>query len=94
MLASNAGKPTKNGDVYTWTWENVQLTNQGWKIRTDNNAVSAGLKLDLGSGAVDTTNSVEIGADNNIVVAAGTYNITLVIDAAASTKTITIVAAE
>jgi len=94
MPASNAGKPTKNGDVYTWTWTNVQLTNEGWKIRTDNAAASAGLNLDLGSGAVDTTNSVEIGTGDNIVVAAGTYNITLVIDAVANTKTITIVAAE
>ena len=97
LLASNDGKPAKSGSVYTWTWNNVQLTTDGWKIRTLNAAPSGNVNnFDLGDGAVDKTASpnVQASADGNIYVTAGKYNITLAIDAAADTKTITIVAAE
>ena len=97
LLASNEGKPAKEGDVYTWTWNNVTLTADGWKIRTLNAAASGDVaSFDLGDGAVDKTASpnVQESGDGNIYVTAGTYNITLVIDSAASTKTVTIVAAE
>ena len=97
LLASNDGKPAKSGDVYTWTWSNVQLTADGWKIRTLNAAETGGIaSFDLGDGAVDKTASpnAQDSTDGNIYVTAGTYNITLAIDAATDTKTVTIVAAE
>jgi len=97
LLASNEGKPAKEGDVYTWTWSGVALTADGWKIRTLNAATSGDVaSFDLGDGAVDKTASPNIqeSSDGNIYVTAGNYNITLVIDAAADTKTVTIVAAE
>ena len=97
LLASNDGKPAKNGDVYTWTWSNVQLTTDGWKIRTLNAAETGGVaSFDLGADKIDTANSVEGTSTSGdiILAAAGKYNVTLAIDAAADTKTITIVAAE
>lgn len=97
LLASNDGKPAKSGDVYTWTWSNVQLTADGWKIRTLNAAETGGIaSFDLGDGAVDKAASpnAQDSTDGNIYVTAGTYNITLAIDAATDTKTVTIVAAE
>lgn len=96
LSASNEGKPSKEADVYTWTWSNVQLSADGWKIRTLNAAESGGVSnFDLGDGAVDKTASsgVKESTDGNIYVEAGNYNITLVIDAAAATKTVTIVPA-
>lgn len=97
LLASNDGKPAKNGDVYTWTWSNVQLTTDGWKIRTLNAQASGGVNnFDLGADKIDTANSVEGTSTSGdiILAAAGKYNVTLAIDAAADTRTITIVAAE
>ena len=97
LLASNEGKPAKEGDVFTWTWSNVTLTAEGWKIRTLNAAESGGVaNFDLGDGAVDKTASpnAQDSSDGNIYVTAGSYNITLVIDAAKDTKTVKIVAAE
>lgn len=94
--ALSAGKPAKNGDVYTWTWEGVELSAEGWKIRSLNGAESGGQNLDLGNGAVDRAASpnVQDSPDGNIYVTAGTYNITLVADETAGTKTITIVEAK
>ena len=83
--------------MFTWTWSNVTLTAEGWKIRTLNAAASGDVaNFDLGDGAVDKTASpnAQDSADGNIYVTAGNYNITLVIDAAADTKTVKIVAAE
>ncbi len=97
LLASNDGKPVKNGDVYTWTWSNVQLTVDGWKIRTLNAAETGGVaSFDLGADRIDTANSVEGTSTSGDITlaAAGNYNVTLVIDAATDIKTITIVAAE
>ena len=96
LLASNGGKPVKAGDVYTWTWNNVVLTADGWKVRVLNAAESGGVaNFDLGDGSVDKTASpnAQASTDGNIYVTAGTYNITLVIDAATNTKTVTVVAA-
>lgn len=96
LTASNEGKPSKEADVYTWTWSNVQLSADGWKIRTLNAAASGGVSnFDLGDGAVDkdASSGVKDSSDGNIYVEAGSYNITLVIDAAADTKKITIVSA-
>jgi len=97
LLASNEGKPAKDGDVYTWTWSGVALTADGWKIRTLNAAASGDVpNFDLGDGAVDKTASpnAQASEDGNIYMTAGNYDITLVIDAAADTKTVTVVAAE
>lgn len=79
LLAANNGKPTFVDGIYTWTWSNVTLLNDGWKVRTQNNEDQTnGInKFDLGSGAVDKTQSVEIAEGGDIKVAAGTYNITL-----------------
>ena len=95
LSAANDGKPSKAGDVYTWTWSGVQLSADGWKIRTLNAAESGGVSsFDLGAGAIDREASSGVKeCDNDIFVEAGTYNITLVIDAAENTKTITIVPA-
>lgn len=96
MLAGNDGKPVKNGDVYTWTWEKVTLTTDGWKIRVLNAAESGGVaSFDLGDGAVDKTAStgVQESSDGNIYVTAGNYKVQLVIDSASDSKKIVITAA-
>ena len=82
--------------MYTWTWEGVELSAEGWKIRSLNGAESGGQKLDLGNGSVDRAASpnVQDSPDGNIYVTAGTYNITLVADETAGTKTITVVEAK
>ena len=97
LLASNEGKPAKNEDVYTWTWTGVALTAEGWKVRVLNAAESGGVaNFDLGDGAVnkDASNGVQESTDGNIYVTAGNYDITVVIDAAAATKAVTIKPAE
>lgn len=97
LLASNEGKPAKAEDVYTWTWSNVKLTAEGWKVRVLNAAESGGVaNFDLGDGAVDKEASANVqeSTDGNIYVTEGNYDITLVIDAATDTKTVTIVAAK
>lgn len=97
LLASNEGKPVKAEDVYTWTWSNVKLTAEGWKIRVLNAAESGGVaSFDLGDGAVDkdASSNVQESGDGNIYVTEGNYDITLVIDAKAATKKVTIVAAK
>lgn len=96
MLAGNDGKPVKNGDVYTWTWEKVTLTTDGWKIRVLNAAESGGVaSFDLGDGAVDKTAStgVQESSDGNIYVTAGSYKVQLVIDSASDSKKIVITSA-
>lgn len=96
LLAGNDGKPAKDGDVYTWSWNNVSLTAEGWKIRVLNAAESGGVaSFDLGDGSVDKTASpnVQASPDGNIYVTAGTYNVSLVIDAASDSKKIVITAA-
>ena len=96
LLAGNDGKPAKAGDVYTWSWNKVTLTVDGWKVRTVGYAETGGVAaFDLGANVIDTANSVEgVTTDGDIKVpTAGTYNVSLVIDAAADTKKIVITAA-
>lgn len=92
-----AGKPVKEGTTYTWTWNNVSLLADGFKIRTVNFAESGGVAaFDLGSGNVNKDASVAIEEIGDIkVTAAGTYNITLTIaiDGVSETKTIVITSA-
>ena len=95
MLAGNGGKPAVNGKVYTWTWEKVALTADGWKIRVLNAAESGGVaSFDLGDGAVDKTAStgVQASSDGNIYVTAGNYKVELVIDADKDAKKVVITA--
>ncbi len=97
LLADNDGVPTKDGDVYTWTWTDIVLeAGEGFKVRTENGVAppSGGANFDAGFAAVDQTNSSEHVKDSqsNISVdTKGTYTIVLKIDAANSdAKTITI----
>lgn len=95
LRASNDGKPAKDGDVYTWTWSNVQLSAGGWKVRSLNGAESGGQNINLGAEVIDFDNSAAVSSQSGDIklVAAGTYNIALVIDADANTTKLTIVAA-
>ena len=96
LLAGNDGKPAKAGDVYTWSWNNVSLTVDGWKIRTLNAAPSGDVNnFDLGAEVIDKDASVALASEEGDIklAAAGTYNVSLVIDAAADTKKIVITAA-
>ncbi len=91
----SAGKPTVSGTVYTWTWNSVSLLNEGFKVRTINAEESGGVSgFDLGSGSVDLANSSAGVSDDdgNILAPAGTYKITLTIDAETDIKTIVITA--
>lgn len=94
MLASNNGKPSVSGNVYTWTWTDVQLAADGCKIRTKDAAASGGIaNFDCGASVVDKTQSVAVTTNNdgNIILGtAGTYDITFTIDASADTKKIVI----
>ena len=96
LLASNDGKPAKSGSVYTWTWSNVQLTTDGWKIRTLNAQATGGVNnFDLGAEFIDKAASVALTSESGDIklAEAGTYNISFVIDAAADTRKIVITAA-
>lgn len=90
-----AGKPTKEGDIYTWTWKGASLLGaKGFKVRTVNAAESGGVAaFDMGADKVDMANSAEgvQNVDGNISVTTdGTYDITLTIDAATDAKTIVV----
>jgi hypothetical protein len=98
LLADNAGVPTVNGDVYTWTWTGIIIeANEGFKLRTEDGVAPpvGGANFDVGYANLDTDASSDkvIDLDNNLGVnEKGAFNITLVIDAANSDeKTITIV---
>lgn len=84
LKASNDGKPSSKFSFYSWTWENVSLNANGWKLRTFNNAVSGGISaFDLGKENIDTDNSTGLNLKNDtsdIFVNSGTYDITLTID--------------
>ena len=74
------GTPTANGDVYTWTASNVKLTaGGGFKVRTE----SAQAQGDIPA--------FDFGVDGNnaTVEKDGLYNVTVIIDAANDTKTLT-----
>ncbi len=91
----SAGKPAVDGTTYTWTWSNVALLADGFKIRTIDAKESGGVAgFDLGGDKlVDDTYATNDGG-NIKPKAAGNYNIVLTIDAAADTKQIKITAAE
>jgi len=93
--------PVKAGTVYTWTWNDVNLI-EGREFIFLENGAWGGLQLDwamltsIGGQAVDDGNIVDAtttgGEWHNFkVIVGGTYDITLVIDAEAETKVVTIV---
>ncbi len=92
--------PQKNGNVYTWSWDAVNLILDREFIFLENGAWG-GLQLDwamltsVGGQSVDDGKIVDattLGGEyhNFHVVTAGSYNITLVIDAEADSKVVTI----
>jgi hypothetical protein len=85
-----ASTPAKDGDVYTWNFNGVELNNTGgFKIRT------AGTWDDINEGYSDIIGGPDAGeiqesGGNMQAVNGGTFDIEFVIDAAAETKSISI----
>jgi len=78
----SAGKPIVSGGHYTWTWSNVVLKAEGFKIRTINALESGGVTLDLGADKIDVAASVK-GLNNSgdiLVPEAGVYTIVVSAD--------------
>ncbi len=94
-------EPTKAGNVYTWTWDNVNLILDKEFIFLED-ATWGGLQIDYLGAAVsgnaitntkiiDATAAPVNGPHHNFhVLTAGSYDITLVIDASTEGRTITI----
>lgn len=94
--------PTKNGDVYTWAWNDVPMIEAKQFIFLQNATWGAGLQIDytgatVSGSAIDSGDIIDATADpvndlyhNFYVVTAGTYDITLVVDAATNVRTVTI----
>lgn len=97
-----AHDPVKVGNVYTWTWNDVSLLAAGDFIFLEDATWPPNKLLIDYTGATvngtavptnvnDATLPPTSGPDHNYhVITAGVYDITLVIDAAANTKTVTI----
>jgi len=90
-------EPVIDGNLYTWTWEDVILeANEGFKIRTKNGVAPAtnGANFDVGFSAIDLANSSANVADkdgNMSVTVKGHYKLIIKIDAAnADSKVVTI----
>jgi len=83
LYADNDGLPTKDGEVYTYTWTGIILEADGFKIRQLNETYD-GVATDRGYSIVDADNSsaniVDDGGNIKNTVK-GTYDMTLVIDA-------------
>ena len=85
-----ASTPTKDGDVYNWNFNGVELNNTGgFKLRT------AGTWDDINEGYSDIIGGPDAGeiqesGGNMQAVNGGTFDIEFVIDAAAETKSISI----
>jgi hypothetical protein len=92
--------PVKSGNVYTWTWTDVNLL-EGREFIFLENGAWGGLQFDwsmltsVGGAAVVAGNIVDATTEggeyhNFLVMVGGNYNVTLTIDAEADTKTVTI----
>lgn len=93
--------PSKSGDVYTWTYNDVPmlvdkefifLQDATWgKFQLDYSQATVGGTAITGTKIIDATAAPVNGQYHNFhVMEAGNYDVTLVIDAAAGTKTVTI----
>ena len=84
-----ATTPTKDGDTYTWNYSGVELASAGgFKLRTE------GTWDDINEGYSDIVAGPDAGdiqdnGGNMQAKADGVYDIALIIDAAAETKSIT-----
>lgn len=92
--------PVKNGNMYTWTWNDATLIAEKEFIFLQD-ATWGGFLVDfLGAATVNGTavadgkvvNATTVGKEfaNYYVVTAGTYDITLAVDATNNSKTVTI----
>lgn len=81
---ASLGTPAKDGDVYTWTADVKLVGGQGFKVRS--NKTTDANPVEIGDGP-DQDKNFTVGGN-------GTYKVTVVIDAAADEKTVTIVAGE
>ncbi|MGB0849939.1 MAG: hypothetical protein ACPGTP_01725 [Bacteroidia bacterium] len=84
-----ASVPTKAGDVYTWTYNGVELASAGgFKVRTEGTWDDINLGYDAGViGGPDAADIQESGG-NMQAKADGTYDIEFVIDAKAETMSL------
>ena len=93
--------PSKDGNVYTWTWndapllvdkEFIFLQDATWgKFQLDYSQATVNGTAISNSKIIDATTAPVNGPYHNFhVMEAGSYDVTLVIDAATGTKTITI----
>lgn len=90
--------PTSDGNVYTWTWENVELIEEGEFVILENgewgglsflyNDATAREGAAFESGAI--TNLAENENENFHVATGGEYDITLMIDVENDTRTLNI----
>ncbi len=95
----NIHAPAVSGKVYTWTWKNAALVAGGEFIFLEG-ATWGGLQIDytgaaVGGAAIDAGQIADATTQggqyhNFFVVTAGTYDLTLVIDAATGARTVTI----
>lgn len=90
--------PVKSGNVYTWLWDNVDLIVDREFVILKNGNWDGGMHILWNAGTARTgsafTNNeiTNTGENENFHVSTGgNFDITLVIDAAANTKTLTIV---
>jgi hypothetical protein len=90
--------PTKAGNVYTWLWDNADLIVDREFVILKNGNWDGGMSFlwnpgTVRAGSAFTNNEItNTGENENFHVSvAGNYDITLVIDAATNTKTLTIV---
>ena len=81
---ASLGTPAKEGDVYTWSADVKLVGGQGFKVRS--NKTTDANPVEIGDGP-DQDKNFTVGGN-------GTYKVTVVIDAAADEKTVTIAAGE
>lgn len=81
---ASLGIPTKEDDVYTWSADVKLVGGQGFKVRS--NKTTDANPVEIGDGP-DQDKNFTVGGN-------GTYKVTVVIDAAADEKTVTIAAGE
>ncbi|GHT32808.1 hypothetical protein FACS189434_05500 [Bacteroidia bacterium] len=83
----SAGKPIKAGDVYTWTWANVELVGgEGFKLRTIGAAASGGVDaFNYGAEIITSAPDGTSTSSDIVVTEDANYTLVLTADAAAGT---------